>query len=114
MDLASAHALLLACKHSPVQGILLRAYKEEAREYAREPPRQAPAGRCKATLGGLRGGARCSGRVPEIAVAQFCAYHQRTYGLPDNHLNWARIRVASSPGRLRLLRPDDTDDALAA
>ena len=81
MDLASAQALLLACKDHPVQRILLRAYKEDAREFARsytflcsDVQLRAPADQCRRDLGG----GRCRGRVPEVAVTQACAFHQRT------------------------------------
>ena len=102
MELASAQALLLVCKHHPVQRILLRAYKEEAREFARsydflrpDVQLQAPADQCRRDLDGVR----CNGRVPELAVTQACALHQRTrrdataeiVGSPaDLNLNGAR------------------------
>ena len=103
MDLTSARALLLACKHNPVQGILLGAYKEEVREFTRPQPRQAPADQCREA----RGRGHCRGRVSEIAVAQFCPYHQRVAydqrgfaRITDRHVNGVRLLCASGPALL--------------
>ena len=104
MDLKSARALLLTCKNNPVQGILLESFREEAREFARSvsvfrqdvQPIREPADRCREA----RGGGRCRGCVPELAVTQMCAYHQ-TQRTSDLNLDSIRRLSTDSPGLFR-------------
>ena len=106
MDQTTAKALLLTCKHHPVHSILLEAFREEAKAFAQSvtalrpvvQPLQAPADRCREA----RGGGRCRGRASEIAVTQFCGYHQERR-VADLNINGARLMRTGLPRLFHLV-----------
>ena len=106
MDLSSARSLMMTSKHNKGVEVMLTLFREEAKTFGRSSVFAidgsavpvSPETRCCMR----RGGGRCRGAVPELAVTQMCAYHQ-VHKIGDRNLDGMRCFSTANPGLFNLV-----------